>query len=327
MTQPRQAIASRVSAAAMDTRTAAAEASVVANSHESRFSRISRILFDIAICLRYKTVFVPLWLRLLCFMTPVFHLHNVSFCYTSMPVLSKVSLDIGSGEFVALVGPNGAGKSTLLKILAGLIHGFTGSVEFCGESLSRFTRVELARRVAFVPQETHMVFPFTIGEIVMMGRLPHRTVGVFFDTPRDTELTEQAMQLTDITTLSGKTFNELSGGERQRAVLASALTQNPEILLLDEPTVYLDLKHQIQFYDILERLNAERHMTIISVSHDVNLAARYARRVIAMRAGTLVTDGSPDEVLTPEHLYDIFEITATIFKRPDGRGIYIIPTP
>ena len=170
-----------------------------------------------------------------------------------------------------------------------------------------------------------MVFPFTVGEIVMMGRLPHRTVGVFFDTPRDTELTEQAMQLTDITTLSGKTFNELSGGERQRAVLASALAQNPEILLLDEPTVYLDLKHQIQFYDILERLNAERHMTIITVTHDVNLAARYARRVIAIRAGTLVTDGSPDEVLTPEHLYDIFEITAAIFKRPDGRGIYIIP--
>jgi len=187
--------------------------------------------------------------------------------------------------------------------------------------------VELARRVAFVPQETHMVFPFTVGEIVMMGRLPHRTAGVFFDTPRDAEWTERAMELTDTATLSRKTFNELSGGERQRVVLASALAQNPETLLLDEPTVYLDLKHQIQFYDILERLNAERHMTIIGVTHDVNLAARYARRVIAIRAGTLVTDGSPHEVLTPEHLYDIFEITATIVQSPAGRGIYIIPAP
>src|SRR5437588_1043449 len=248
-------------------------------------------------------------------MTPVFHLHNVSFCYASTLALSQVALDIGSGEFAAFIGPNGAGKSTLLKILAGIIHGFTGVVEFCGEPLSHFKRVELAKRVAFVPQETHMVFPFTVGEIVMMGRLPHRTFGVFFDTPRDAEWTEEAMQLTDTAALSGKPFNELSGGERQRAVLASALAQNPEILLLDEPTVYLDLKHQIQFYDILERLNAERHMTIISLTHDVTLAARSDPLRIAMRAGTLVTDGSPDEVLTPEHLYDIFEITAVVFQR------------
>ena len=171
-----------------------------------------------------------------------------------------------------------------------------------------------------------MVFPFTVGEIVMMGRLPHRTRGALFDTPRDTEWTHHAMALTDTASLARKTFNELSGGERQRVVLASALAQDPEILLLDEPTVYLDLKHQIQFYDILERLNDERRMTIITVTHDVNLAARYARRVIAVRDGALMADGSPDEVLTPQHLYDIFEITAAIFKRPDGRGSYIIPT-
>src|SRR5436309_15543884 len=146
-----------------------------------------------------------------------------------------------------------------------------------------------------------MAFPFTVSEIVMMGRLPHRTGGLF-DTRRDIDSAREAMELTDTSQLSGKIFSELSGGERQRAVLASALAQQPQVLLLDEPTVYLDLKHQIQFYDILERLNAERHMTIITVTHDVNLAARYARRVIAIRAGTLVTDGSPNEVLTPEHL-------------------------
>ena len=134
------------------------------------------------------------------------------------------------------------------------------------------------------------------------------------------------MALTDTSALAAKTFSQLSGGERQRVVLASALAQDPEVLLLDEPTVYLDLKHQMQFYDILERLNAERGMTIISVTHDVNLAARYAKRMIAMRSGNFVADGSPDEVLTPEHLYDIFEITAAVVKRPDGRGNYIIPT-
>lgn len=258
-------------------------------------------------------------------MTPVFQLSNVTFSYTSTPVLRDISSAFAAGEFVALVGPNGAGKSTLLKIMAGLIRGYRGSVEFCGKDLSRLTSRDLAKRIAFVPQETHMVFPFTVSEIVMMGRLPHRS-GVLFDSPRDLQWTREAMMLTDTAAMSGKSFNELSGGERQRVVLASALAQDPEVLLLDEPTVYLDLKHQMQFYDILERLNAERRMTIVSVTHDVNLAARYAPRMIAVRSGTFAVDGTPDEVLTPQHLYDIFEITAAVLKRPDGRGRYIIPT-
>src|SRR5436190_23872708 len=134
------------------------------------------------------------------------------------------------------------------------------------------------------------------------------------------------MALTDTTALASKTFLELSGGERQRVVLASALAQDPEVLLLDEPTVHLDLKHQMQFYDILERLNAERRLSVISVTHDVNFAARYARRIVAIRSGSVVADGTPDDVLTPQHLYEIFEITATVTRRPDGRGSYIIPT-
>jgi iron complex transport system ATP-binding protein len=161
---------------------------------------------------------------------------------------------------------------------------------------------------------------------VMMGRLPHRTAGNLFDNPKDAEWSRKAMALTEIASLSSRTFNELSGGERQRTVLASALAQDPEILLLDEPTAHLDLKHQIHFYDILENLNRERQMTIVSVTHDVNLAARYARRVIAIRDGAIVADGTPDQVFTPEHLYDVFEITAAVFKRPDDRGNYIIPT-
>ena len=170
-----------------------------------------------------------------------------------------------------------------------------------------------------------MAFPFTVTEIVMMGRLPHRTGGMF-DSGRDLAKTEEAMAMTDTAELGSKTFNQLSGGERQRVVLASALAQDPEVLLLDEPTVYLDLKHQIQFYDILERLNAERGMTIICVTHDLNLAARYAHRMIALREGRFVADGIPDEVLTPQHVYEIFEINAAVIKRPDGRGSYIIPT-
>ncbi|HYR91060.1 MAG TPA: ABC transporter ATP-binding protein [Terriglobia bacterium] len=258
-------------------------------------------------------------------MEPIFHIERLNFGYTRRPVLRGITADIASGEFVALVGPNGAGKSTFLKVLAGLLRGYTGSVEFCGQRLAELSSRDLAKRLAFVPQETHMVFPFTVNDIVMMGRLPHRAAG-FFDTRRDADRAREAMELTDTAGLSKKVFSELSGGERQRTVLASALAQDPEVLLLDEPTVYLDLKHQIQFYDILERLNAERQMTIVSVTHDVNLAARYAHRMIAIRGGLFVADGSPEDVLTPQHLYEIFEITAAVFKRPDGRGSYIIPT-
>jgi cobalamin transport system ATP-binding protein len=259
-------------------------------------------------------------------MTPVFNLQVLNFNYSSKPVLRDISLAVHPAEFVAFIGPNGAGKSTLLKILAGLIRRYSGRAEFHGEQLSRFTPADLAKRIAFVPQETYMVFPFTVREIVMMGRLPHRNVGRLFDSPKDAEWASQAMALTDTASLAGRTFNELSGGERQRVVLASALAQDPEILLLDEPTSHLDLKHQMQFYDILERLNRERRMTVVTVTHDINLAARYAQRVVAIREGQIIAEGTPESVFTPEHLYDVFEITAAIFKRPDERGNYIVPT-
>ena len=254
----------------------------------------------------------------------VYRVHNLRFAYTDTPVLSGISTEIGTGDFVALVGPNGAGKSTFLKILAGLNRKYAGAVEFNGASLMRVTAHELARRVAFVPQETHVVFPFSVIQMVLMGRAPHKSASLF-DSGIDIERAEQAMRLTDTLDLAKKPFNTLSGGERQRVVLASALAQDPEVLLLDEPTVYLDLKHQIHFYDIVERLNLEHRMTIVSVTHDVNLAARYARRMMAMRSGIIVADGSPESVLTPEHLYEIFEVSVAVLKRTDGRGSYIIP--
>ena len=257
-------------------------------------------------------------------MTAAYRVEDLQFSYSRTPVLQGISTEIGRGEFVALIGPNGAGKSTFLKVLAGLLRRYKGSVQFGENSLERLSAQELARQVAFVPQETHVVFPFSAGEIVQMGRLPHREG--FFDSQADLERANAAMELTDTAALSRKTFSELSGGERQRVVLASALAQDPEVLLLDEPTVYLDLKHQIQFYDILERLNLERQMTIISVTHDINLAARYARRMIAVRDGRCAADGSPETVLTPQHLYEIFEIAAAVFQRPDGRGNYIVTT-
>lgn len=254
----------------------------------------------------------------------VYQISDLRFAYAQTPVLNGISTEIGFGDFVALVGPNGAGKSTLLKILAGLIRRYKGEVRFDGTALSKMAPRDLARRVAFVPQETHVVFPFSVNQMVLMGRAPHQSASLF-DSGIDLERAEFAMRVTDTLDLAKKSFTQLSGGERQRVVLASALAQDPEVLLLDEPTVYLDLKHQIHFYNIVERLNVERRMTIVSVTHDVNLAARYARRMMAMRAGAIVADGVPESVLTPEHMYEIFEVSVAVLKRADGRGSYIIP--
>ena len=254
----------------------------------------------------------------------IYSIESLTFGYTSAPVLRGISTQIAAGEFVAIAGPNGAGKSTLLKILAGLLRDYTGRVNFEGVALVSLRPQDLARRVAFVPQETHVVFPFTVSQMVLMGRAPHRSGGLF---ERDVDLdnAEQAMEWTDTLDLRKKSFNQLSGGERQRVVLASALAQDPQVLLLDEPTVYLDLKHQIHFFDIVERLNRERRVTIISVSHDVNLAARYARRMLALRGGEILADGSPESVLTPKNIYEIFEVSVAVLARPDGRGAYIVP--
>ncbi len=255
----------------------------------------------------------------------IYHVEDLRFGYGTEPVLRNVSLQITAGEFVAVVGPNGAGKSTLLKLMAGIISRFEGSLAFMGRSIAEYRPIDLSRRLAFVPQETHVVFPFTVDEMILMGRLPYRR-GFVFDSTEDSEFVTKAMELTETFELGTKMFNELSGGERQRVVLASALSQTPEVLLLDEPTVFLDLKHQIHFYKILERLNREQNLTIVAVTHDINLAAQYARRMVALRDGAVAADGAPEEILTPERLYEVFEITAAVIDRPGGDGPYVIPS-
>lgn len=251
-----------------------------------------------------------------------YQIHDLSFAYSKTRVIDGVSLDIGEGEFVSLVGPNGAGKSTLLRLLVGLLDGYGGSIRFQGRPLPEYDPRELARKIAFVPQETHVVFPFTAAEMIRMGRHSRRRGGLF-DSGEDSRITEEAMARTETSHLASRLFNQLSGGERQRVVLASALVQEPEVLLLDEPTVYLDLKHQLDFYELLGNLN-RNGLTVVAITHDLNLAARYAGRMIALRNGRVAEDGTPRQVITPKMLEDVFEIQAEILERPEG-GAYVIP--
>lgn len=255
----------------------------------------------------------------------IYDAQDLRFSYDTHPVLSGLSFQISVGDFVTVVGPNGAGKSTLLKLMAGIMPKFEGSLAFVGRSIAECKPIDLSRKVALVPQETHVVFPFTVDEMILMGRLPYRK-GFSFDTEEDLQYAANAMRLTETSELSGKIFNQLSGGEKQRVVLASALAQTPEVLLLDEPTVFLDLRHQVHFYEILERLNQTQGMTIVAVTHDINLAARYAKRMIALRDGAVVAEGIPEQILTPEKLNEIFQIKVSILDRPEGKGKYVVPS-
>lgn len=251
-----------------------------------------------------------------------YQIHELSFAYSTTRVIDDLSLAIDAGEFVSLVGPNGAGKSTLLRLLAGLLDGYGGSILFQGRPLAEYAPRELARKIAFVPQETHVVFPFTAAEMIRMGRHSHRR-GWLFDSGEDSRVTREAMERTEVSRLAARPFNQLSGGERQRVVLASALVQEPEVLLLDEPTVYLDLKHQLEFYELLADLN-RNGLTVVAITHDLNLAARYAGRMVALRGGRIAEDGTPREVITPTMLGEVFGIRADILDRPEG-GTYVIP--
>lgn len=236
------------------------------------------------------------------------------------PVLKNVSLTIAAGEVLGILGPNGSGKSTLLKILMRILIPQRGRVELFGQSHAAFSQDEVSRRVAFVPQETQQAFPFTISEMVLMGRYPHhnRTWGLGWESSQDRAVALQAMSDLDVSHLGGRLITNVSGGERQRAVIARALTQEPDVLLLDEPTAFLDLHHQLEIARILRRLNRERGLTVVLVSHDLNLASQYCDRVLLLREGEIVTMGSPEEVIAGESLERVYGCPVLVDRHPQS---------
>lgn len=248
---------------------------------------------------------------------PLLEARSLTMRYGEAEVLSAVSVSIGNPALISLTGPNGAGKSTLLSLMAGLRRPSAGECLYRGRPITSWSRHQLARRVAFVPQTLRLDFPFTAEQVVLMGRTPY--AGGLFETRQDWDAVERALRLTDTSEFRSRDFRSLSGGERQRVVLASALAQEPETLLLDEPTTFLDLEHQLAIYRLLRRLVDEERLLVIAVTHDLNLAAAYSDRVLALQRGRLLADAPPCDALSVERIREIFRVDAEWVARADGR--------
>ena len=235
---------------------------------------------------------------------PSFVAKHLGFAYG----LHDAAFEFPQHGLITIAGPNGAGKSTLLGILAGLRSPYRGSCVFDGKEIRQWPRRDFARRVAFLPQSVRLEFPFTVEEVVLMGRTPYASG--WFQTAEDRSAAEAAMTTTDTLGFRGRDFRSLSGGEAQRVVLASALTQRPEVLLLDEPATHLDLRHQLSLYRLLVEL--AKTLLVVAVTHDLNLALQFSDRVMALEDGRIAGDGAPREVLNPELIERVFDVRATM---------------
>ena len=251
---------------------------------------------------------------------------GVDFSYYNGLVLRDVSLGLPEGDLMGLIGPNGSGKTTLLRVLSGLMAPRRGHVYLDGRNIREFSRREIARRVAVVPQELVTPFAFSAYEMVMMGRTPH-VRPILGAGPRDRQVVMEKMELTVTSALAERPFNELSGGEKQRVIMAMALTQEPEILLLDEPTVHLDINHQVEILELIKRLNRQENLTVLATMHDLNLAALYFDRLILLDRGQVVANGSPAEVLCEESIRQVFQADVQVQEHPTRHTPQVIVLP
>jgi iron complex transport system ATP-binding protein len=249
-------------------------------------------------------------------LNPLFELRHTGMRYNGTPVLAVGELDFARGQMVSVVGPNGAGKSTLLGVMAGLREGYTGECCYQGREVSRWSRRRFARSVSFVPQNVRLEFPFTAEQVVLMGRTPY--CNGLFEAPEDHDIVERAMETTDTLAFRSRDFRSLSGGARQRIILASALAQGPKVLLLDEPTSFLDIKHQLTIQRILRDL-CRKGLLVVAATHDLNLAAAYSDRVVTLDCGRVVADAPPQEALTADIIRAVFGVDAVTRTGPEGR--------
>jgi len=240
---------------------------------------------------------------------------SICFRYHREWVIQDMSLRLGKGEFIGLIGPNGSGKTTLLKILYRLLSPQKGEVFYDLIPYRRMKQRDIAKKIAVVAQETHHLFPFRVIEIVLMGRSPYLGQ-TLFESKKDLEIAERAMRWTEVLSFGERSIDELSGGERKRVFIARALAQEPEVILLDEPTANLDIHHQIDFLDLILTLNRDRGLTIVMASHDMNIASEFCSRLVLLNRGRIDKMGAPGEVITEENI-----------KRVYGRRVWVDQNP
>ena len=248
----------------------------------------------------------------------------VSIGYPDRKVIETLSLAVETGKITALVGPNGSGKSTLLKAMARLLPVSAGAVYLDGKAITKLPSTQVARELAILPQGPSAPRGLTVAELVEQGRFPH--VGALrMLRHQDHEAIKQALTLTNMNNFAHRSLDALSGGERQRAWIALTLAQDTPMLLLDEPTTFLDIGHQLEVLDLVRKLNQERQMSIVLVLHDLNQAARYSQRMVVLQQGQIVADGQPAEVLTPTLLADVFNVRANIITDPASNTPVCLP--
>ncbi|OQY02208.1 MAG: ABC transporter [Desulfobacteraceae bacterium 4572_123] len=251
---------------------------------------------------------------------------RLEFTYATEPVLQEVSFAVAQGDFFVIIGPNGSGKTTLMRMLAGTLKARSGQVQILNEPIESFSRKALARQIALVPQLEALDFPFRVSQFVLMGRAPH--LGILgLEQASDFEIARQAMAFTAVEHLAARKMSQLSGGERQRILIARAICQQSKIILLDEPTASLDLAHQIQVMDLMKNFQQEKGVTIVMVSHDVNLASIYGDQLLLLKKGRIVKQGQPGKVLNFQDLEHAYGCKLLVDESPLGKFPRVTPVP
>jgi iron complex transport system ATP-binding protein len=256
--------------------------------------------------------------------TALLEADRVSFAYGRRRILGDVSLALAPGELVGVIGPNGGGKTTLVRLLSGVLVPGAGTVRLEGRPLAAHRRRDVARRLAVVPQDPTVEFPFTALEVVLMGRAPHLH-GLAFPGARDVAVARAAMARLDVAGVEDRPLDRLSGGERQRVLLARALAQEPAALLLDEPTTHLDLRHQAGIYDVVQELRRERGTAVLCVLHDLNLAAAHCDRLVLLAGGRIAREGPPGDVLAADVLRAAYGTAVHVGIHPETGGPIVLP--
>ncbi len=244
--------------------------------------------------------------------------------YGSIKILENVSLSVKAGDFVGILGPNGSGKTTLLRSISRTLKPYKGAIMLNDKDIYTLKNMEVAKQMAVVPQDNTISFSFTALEVVLMGRNPHME-RFQMETEHDMAIARKVMNLTNTWNLASRPVNELSGGERQRVIIARALAQEPKVLLLDEPLTYLDIINQLEIMDLIKSLCVTEGIIVMTVVHDLNLAARYCNYALLLKSGKVFAAGTIDKVLTNENIKNVFKVESIVKKNPVTDSLYVIP--